>query len=345
MTEVIEKTDLVALPPKEGVLTVFTKEHGLDPYLEKIRNTSFDLLKKEGASLSTKSGRAVYASVAYKVAQMKTKLDNLGKEETARLQKIPIKINAERKRVREALESLQAEIRKPLTEWEQAESERIRKHEEGIAQLRQLGKGYESLSSATISERIAQIKTIQLGEHWQEYEATAGRIKDETLTVLNQAFENAKADEERQAELARLKFEAIAREQKEREERIAAEAKQAERKRVEDAHAAEKARLQLEAERAKRKEQEAKIAAEKAKKEAEAKAKKAAENERRRIEEEKAKAEEEARKREANKKHRQKIIGEATHALVEHANLDQETADLVITLVNAGMVPHVSISF
>ena len=344
MTEVIEQTstELAPLPSAETALQVFTVGNGLDPYINQTRE---EALKQLGdATVETAEGRKIIASVAYKVAQMKTSLDRLGKEESARQKEIPLKIDAERKRAWKTLEALQHEIRKPLTEWEVAEEERIGAHEEEIALMRSLAIGHENLSSSELAARLYQIESIKLGEHWEEYEVTAGRVKDEVLTALKQAYEKAKASEEQQIELARLKAEAAAREQKEREERIAAEAARQARKAAEDSAAAEKARLQLDAERSKRREQEAKAAAEKAKKEADEKAKRAATAERERIEAEQRKAEAEEKKREANKKHRAKIHAEISAAMVD-MGVDEASAELVITLVSTNLIPHMSIKY
>lgn len=345
MTEVIEKptTELIPLPPAETALQVFTVGNGLDPYLQQTRQAALEQLGD--ATAETPEGRKTIASVAYKVAQMKTGLDKIGKEESARQKEIPKKIDAERSRAWRILEALQHEIRQPLTEWEEAEKERISAHETNIANMRALLTGYDHQSSSELAARLYQIEAVKLGEHWQEYEVTAGRVKDEVSTALKQAYEKAKAHEEQQIELARLKAEAAAREQKEREERIAAEAARQARKDAEDKAAAEKARLQLEAERAKRKEQEAKAAAEKAKKESEEKAERAVAAERERMAKEQEKAEAEAKKREANARHRKKIIGEAAKALEETAGIDQETAELIVSLIAAGEVPHISINF
>lgn len=344
MTEVIEKptTELIPLPPAETALQLFTAGNGLDPYLKLTRKVALEQLGD--ATAETPEGRKTIASVAYKVAQTKNVLEKMGKEESARQKEIPQKIDAERRRAWEILESLQHEIRQPLTEWEEAEKERISAHETNISNMRALLIGYESQSSSELAARLYQIESIKLGDHWEEYEVTAGRVKDEVSTALKQAYEKAKAHEEQQIELAHLKAEQAAREQKEREERIAAEAARKARKDAEDKAAAEKARLQLEAERAKRKEQEAKAAAEKAKKESEEKAERAAAAERERIEAEQHKAEAEEKKREANKKHRAKIHAEISAAMVD-MGVDEASAELVTTLVSNNMIPHMTIKY
>jgi len=344
MTEVIEKTtELVPLPPAETALQIFTTGNGLDPYINHIRKEALKLVK--GATTETLEGRKTIASAAYKVAQIKNSLDKMGKEESARQKEIPKKIDAERSRAWDILESLQHEIRRPLTDWEAAEKARASAHEENIAGMRALLDYHDRLNSSELTERLTQIEAVKLGEHWEEYEVTAARIKDEVLTTLKQAYEKAKAHEEQQAELARLKAEAAAREQKEREERIAADAARKARQDADEKSAVEKAKLQLETERSKLREQEAKAAAEKAKKEADEKTARAVAAERERIAKEQEKAEAEAKKREANTRHRKKVIGEASKALEDAAGIDHETAELIVSLIAAGEVPHVSIHF
>lgn len=350
MTEtILDNTELIELPPAKNALQTYTTVGGLNPYLQQVKAEALKLV--EGADVSTDKGRKAIAGAARKVASVKIAMDKIGKDESMRQKEIPKLIDAERKRAWDILEALQKQIRQPLTEWEDTEKERIHTHEENIMNIRMLGAGCENLPSPAIAKRIKEIEAIKLGEHWQEYEITAGRVKDEVSTALKEAYEKTKAREEEQAELARLKAQAEIHAAKEREERIAAEAAHNARKQSEKEAAAKAAQLQLEAEQAKRKEQEArrreqeaKAAAKKAKKDAEEKIRKAVEAERLRVEQEKLKEEEQAKKREANLRHRKKIIGEAIHAL-EEVGIDAQTADDVINLIAAGEVPHVSIAY
>jgi flagellar motility protein MotE (MotC chaperone) len=62
--------------------------------------------------------------MAHKVARSKTYIDNAGKDLVAELKALPKQIDESRRVVRERLDALKDEVRRPLTEWE-AEQERI----------------------------------------------------------------------------------------------------------------------------------------------------------------------------------------------------------------------------
>ncbi|MEW2869587.1 hypothetical protein AB1A95_33100, partial [Pseudomonas aeruginosa] len=125
------ETQLVEVPAKETALQVYSTANGLDPFLAKIREEIDGFVP----DVTTRKGREAIASIAYKVARSKTALDNVGKELVAELKEVPKKVDAERKRMRDLLDHWQAEVRQPLTEWEQREEMRKAKHQAGIDQI------------------------------------------------------------------------------------------------------------------------------------------------------------------------------------------------------------------
>ncbi|MDU9394573.1 hypothetical protein [Pseudomonas sp. zfem002] len=244
------QTQLVEVPPRETALQVFQAVNGLDPFLQKIRNEIDTFIP----DVTTRKGREAIASIAYSVARSKKALDNVGKELVAELKEIPKKIDAERKRAWDILESWQEEVRRPLNEWQAAEDARIDKHNERLSWLKSLAEDLGELGSLHLKGLIAEAEGMQIGEHWEEFESEAAREKDKVLTALRSALAKREQYEAEQAELARLRAEAEAREKKDREERIAREA--AEKARLE---AEQKAQAEREA--VQRREQEAKAAA------------------------------------------------------------------------------------
>ena len=86
-------TQLAEVPSKETALQVYSAANGLDPFLAKIREE----IDGFTPDVTTRKGREVIASIAYKVARSKTALDNVGKELVAELKEVPKKIDAERK--------------------------------------------------------------------------------------------------------------------------------------------------------------------------------------------------------------------------------------------------------
>lgn len=118
-----EITDLVVIE-KTNALAVFTSQEQLDPLIEAIEKEARSLVP----DLSTKKGRDSIASMAHKVARSKTYIDNAGKDLVAELKALPKQIDESRRLVRERLDALKDEVRRPLTEWE-SEQERIKAEE------------------------------------------------------------------------------------------------------------------------------------------------------------------------------------------------------------------------
>ncbi len=361
-------TEVIELPPAETALEVYQKPLGLDPWLEKVRAE----VTGHVPDLTTRKGREHIASLAFKVRKSKTALDALGKKLVDDLKDVPKRIDAERKRMRDMLDALADDVRRPLTEWEEAEEARVQGHKgaiEGIAALAvNSGEGSESIRAA-----IGAVEAVEIGPQWEEFEAEAARTKDKALAGLRERLTARDAYEAEQAELARLRADAAAREQKEREERIAREAAeraqreaeskaQAEReaaiRREQEVKAAAERReleLRLAAERAERERVEAIQAAERekaeaARREAQAKAdaeerqRLAIEAERKRVADEQARVEREARAREADKAHKKSINNAALAAFVA-GGMPEDCAKAAVTLIAKGQIPAVRIIY
>lgn len=321
-----EVTDLVVIE-KSSAMAVFTNNEQLDPIIEKIEKEARSLVP----DVSTKKGRDAIASMAHKVARSKTYIDNAGKDLVAELKALPKQIDESRRIVRERLDALKDEVRRPLTEWE-AEQERIK------------------------AEEAARIKAE---EDRKKFESD-----HEIALLMNDAFDRElaekKAEEERQriAHEEELKRQAAEQAKREAEEKAAAELAAA-KKREEDAIAA-RAQAELLAKQAKeRAEQEAKDAAAKA----EAEKKAAIEAEQRKAQEEadrikrEAEAKEVARlaeekriadekaKREADVKHRKAVGTEIVNALTANTSISREQAIEVLKALMDGLVPRTQINY
>lgn len=351
-----EAKELAVVPPKETALEVYKQPNGLEPYLAQIRSEIDSFVP----NVTTRKGREAIASIAHKVARSKTALDNVGKELVAELKDVPKKIDAERKRMRDLLDAWKDEVRAPLTAWEQAEADRLAKHQQHIEQLKDTNT--EGLTAAAIGARIQDLDSTDINESWEEFEAEAHRVKAASLTTLRLALADREKYETEQAELERLRAEAAQREQKEREERIAREAAeraqreaeqraQAEReaaiRREQEAKAAAERReleLKLQAEQAERERMAAQQRAEQAERDAEARAKAAADAERKRQADEQARIEAEAKAREADKKHKAAINRAALEAFVA-GGMTEECAKQAVTLIAQRKIPNVQISY
>lgn len=352
-----ESTELVILPPKESALEVFSNPLGLDPYLQKIKGE----LDAFVPDVSTKKGRDAIASIAYKVAKGKTALDNIGKDLVAELKDVPKKIDAERKRMRDLLDLWKDEVRRPLTEWEAAEEARQTRHKAGIELIQQAAATHD-FSAETLRTTLAGIEARVIDSSWEEFEAEAHRAKAKTLETLQKAIAEREKHEAEQAELSRLRAEAAAREQKEREDRIAREAaeqaqRQAEAKaqaereaairREQEAKAAAELRemeLKLSAERAEREKTEAIQREQQAKADAERRAADAVIAEQRRVAALAAAEAAEAQRRERDKVHKASINRTALEAFVQ-GGMTEEYAKLAVTLIAKKSIPAVSIAY
>lgn len=351
-------TELATLPPKESALQVYSAPAGLDPYLAQIK-AEIDSFTPD---VSTKKGRDAIASIAHKVARSKTALDNIGKELVAELKDVPKKIDAERKRMRDLLDQWKDDVRRPLTEWEEAEQARIDRHKAGVEWFQLRAKEHHDLGAAELRAILAEVDGRVVDEALEEYEAEAHRAKARALDALTAALAAREKYEAEQAELARLREEAAAREQKEREERIAREAAEraqreseekakAEReaviRREQEAKAAAERReleLKLTAERAEREKAEALQRERQAKADAERRAAEAVAAEQRRIAQQQEAEAAEAKRRERDKTHKAAVNRAAMDAFIG-GGMTEDCARQAVTLIAKKSIPNVSITY
>ncbi|SYE15232.1 TolA protein [Klebsiella pneumoniae] len=336
-------------------------ENGLDSFLEKIRAGV-----NEVPDLSTAKGRARIASLAAQVSRSKTAVEKPGRDYLKRLKEQPKVVEAELRRFVTECDQLRDEVRRPLTEWEDAEKARTEALQQRLVDLRALADVIDTsgnyLPYADIQERILEAKSVVLDDSWQERAAEAGVAKDSTIQQLEASLVIAQKREHEAAELDRLRKEAEEKARLEREENIRREA-------AEQAKRDAEAKAQAEIDAAARRESEARAATERAEREkieaqqkAEREAKAAAEKaeqeknaaiaaERRRQEEaesarlaeQKRIAEEEAR-RAADKEHRRSINRQAIADLIE-SGLTQEMAEKALIAIASGKVSAVSIKY
>ena len=274
--------DMTALVPTQ----VFAPG-GVDAILEKleaeVRASAKDL------DISTPKGRKEVASLAYKVARSKTALDDMGKELGADFKAKAAAIDADRRTVRDRLDKLRDEVRKPLDDFEAAEAARIKAHEDGIAEF---SRGFDISARATTAEieaRLAEVQAMATG-HFQEFTKRAEAAKADAVAKLEAMLEESRRLDAERAELERLRQEAAERARQEEAARIEREKQEAAARAAEEARreAEEKARWEAE-------EAERRAAAERERIEREAREKaEAAERERQRVERERVAAEERA---------------------------------------------------
>jgi hypothetical protein len=344
----------------------------IDPLIQRIKNE----VKAKAAMLdiSTDKNRKELASLAYQVGRSKTFIDKqrltLVSDEKKRLKAI----DAEGARIWDELESLQKEVRQPLTDWEEADKSRIAQLEADIAEIEGAGTysqaNWQILSVEAMRDRINEINSPY---NWQEFTKRAEHAIRTSTDQITAAINQREKYDAEQAELAKLRAEAAeraereAKEKAEREEKERAESyaqmlvkqaeEKAERARKDEADKVERERIRIENEkrdaeaRALKAESDAKAAAEKAERDriaAEAKAKQdqeaAIQRERERVANEEKRAADALAAREADKQHRGRINREILKSL-NAAGFDDTTGKSIIELIAKGKVPHVSIQY
>ena len=194
--------------------------------------------------VSRPKDKARIITLAALVASAKVSLDDAGKTLGEEARKQIDAINADRKWMRDELDPFKIEVRKPVTDLENAEKERVAEHEAALAEISGAAvftaDNWQRLGSEAIRDRIAEIEKDE--RDWQEFFVRAEGTKAITIKSMRGVLALAEAAEEgaRIAEIQRA--EAAERAIKEREEAAALAAKQeAERKADEQARLAREA--------------------------------------------------------------------------------------------------------
>ncbi|HHA1772784.1 TPA: hypothetical protein ACOEBO_001477 [Enterobacter cloacae] len=329
-------------------------ENGLDKFLEQIREGV-----NEVPDLSTAKGRARIASLAAQVSRSKTAVEKPGRDYLKRLKEQPKVVEAELRRFVTECDQLRDEVRRPLTEWEDAEKARTEALQQRLVELRALAEVIDVagnyLPSADIQARILEAKSVVLDDSWQERAAEAGVAKDSTIQQLEASLAVAQKREHEAAELERLRKETEKKARLEREETIRREAAEKARRDAEANHRAEleaaerrEAEEKARAEVAERQRLETEQRAAREKQEAEARALREKEEavaaERRRQEEEQKRIADEEARRAADKEHRRTINRQAIADLID-SGLSQEMAEKALIAIASGKVSAVSIKY
>ncbi|HHJ4500605.1 TPA: hypothetical protein ACQJXC_001949 [Raoultella ornithinolytica] len=317
---------LVTLPAAADLEEAFISDEYIDRLITDIRQKATSVV----GDVNTVKGRGVYISMASTVRRTKTVIDDAGKALVAEMKKRPALVDASRKKVRDALDELAVDIRRPATEWEEAK---------------------------------ARVEAEELAK--KEAEALAARldVDHEMALLMNDAFDREQAEKKAEAERQRIaREEEIKRQAEEKAKREAAEQAQREI----DAAASREREALLAKERAEREKKEAAEKAEReriaAEQKAEADKQAAIDAERRKAQEEadrirreteakeaallaeqKRIAEEEAR-RAADVEHRRSINATAVQALIDQGIPEYWAKSCVVTIAR-GKVPATTIKY
>jgi len=343
----------IALPEtQEAKLELFSKAGGLDKYLDAVK------AQTEGVvfDVTTAKGRKELASAASKVARSKTAVDGCRKELVAELKKLPKLIDAEGKRFRDEMDKHKEELRRPLTEWENAEKERA----EAVEALRvslhdclsitftaepvDIQLALDNATDADIScanekeiDALIDMQSKAVEHLTAALEMAEERERQAAAKAEQERIERERQQAERDAEIKRQAEENARREAAEREEQLKREAEEAEQRRIkaeqdaaEAAERAEKARVEAEA---------------KAKRDAEEAAERARIDEQQRIESERQAKEAADRKRAEDREHARGINNAIAEQLVKEAGITEEQAKAVVRAIASNVIDHVTINY
>ena len=331
---------------------------GLQQFIDLVKGE----VEGEVPDLKTRKGRERIASLAAKVSKSKTAVEKPGRDYLRRLKEMPKVVEAELREFVTKMDALRDETRRPLTEWEAAEDARIDRHNDRLNWLKTLTDDLGELSSLHIKGLISEAEGMQLGAHWEEFEAEAANSKDKVLSTLRAALQKREQFEAEQAELARLRREADERAEADRIRLAQEQAVEAERQRMAQEQQAERdaaARREQELidqaaaqQRAIEQAEANRIAAEQraaqerqdAARLAEESAERARQEERRRADAAAAEILRQQEARERDKNHRASINRAALEAFVA-GGMTEECAKQAITLIAQRKIPNIAISY
>lgn len=348
----------VAQAPARGEL--FVHPNPSEVLLDAAKFDAFyQTIVKETSALvpdtTTQKGRDAIKKVAFKIVKTRTFLDEFGKKlNEDRRKEIGI-VDAARRTMRDRLETLKEDVRKPLSDWEEAEEERAQTINDTMAHFRGIAAEVAANKGTVVAFQSA-IEAVQQEKIdpaiFGEETIFAENARTIALADLNKGLDAAKQAEADRAELERLRSEAEARRQAD-----------AERDRLEASRIAEERRIAMEAADANRREAEAVRAAEVAAKrkadEALAEMERAhqaelakTEAERQRLEDaERARLAEEGRiaseaeTRKADEAIRNRAMLKAMNAIKDFGGIGADRAKKIVLAIAAGEIPHVRIEF
>lgn len=370
------KTQLVVIEPTTAA-ALFTEGDGIDAMLADIRKQASSLVP----DITTAKGRKEIASVAHAVAKTKTYIEGFGKELADKYKDIPKRIDANRKKFRDALDVLKDEVRAPLTRYEEAETARVTALQDRLARLNELGAAASiEIAADSLQAMLLEVEQTELDDSWQELLPQATVTKELAAKRLGETLATRLKYEAEQAELEELRKKQAEQERIDRERRIAEQA--AEQARLQEEHrqrlereaaqhreleaqrqaqaaqqAAEQARLNAEASELARQQAEARRIAEAeqaeqrrlqaeadARRQAEEAAAHATEQERQRIAQEQARKQWEEEQRAADVEHRRTINNSILMDLID-LGIEEGKAINLIKHIASNKIEHLTINY
>ena len=195
MNEIQEAEETIT-PPSDNLLVATDTISAVEIYSDRLSlGMVIDDIRSKAlaveSDVSTAKGRNLIAGIAYKVTRSKTYLDGLGKGLVAEMKRKVAAVDAERKYVRDSLDELRDQIRKPLDEWEEVDQVRKDEHHVHLNALDLIGPSVFD-TPADIEEKIIKLTTI-MDREWEEFGKLAASKSATILKSLEFAKEGAEA--------------------------------------------------------------------------------------------------------------------------------------------------------
>jgi hypothetical protein len=331
---------------QESALVAFAEPNGLDPFIDAVRK----IVNEFEHDLTTGAGRKKTASLAAKVSSFKVSMDDMGKSLTEDWKNKSKVVDQARKKMRDELDALRDEARRPLTEWEDREKARVATIRAKIDDLRNYAVGFETVED--LERRLTALEVAtEIDDSFDEFKLEAIETRCASIDLLKSNLAKAKLAEAQRLELERLRAESESRAKADREEALRKEGELRAQREAEAKLRAEQERMEAQKlfaiKEAERKELEARRLAEsnaKALREAEERARLAEETAKKNaIAAQKKLADDEA-KRKADMEHSRNLKTQAKVALIEQG-LEEKQAIKIILAICEGKIPNISMRF
>lgn len=313
---------------------VITENKAIECFNKNTLDTVLEDIKKKALNFvgdpSTPKGRAAIISKAAEVTKVKTTIEKIGKSLNEERKRLTDAVNADRNKAKTFLEDLKIKVRKPVTDWEEAEEKRL-EAERLQAEIELDWDDAISMNDLFDREKAIAEKEAKMKAEEEERQRKIDEENAEKERIANQERiereAKEKAEKEAAAKIEKAKQDAINAEN----ERLALIEK-AKQDKIDAENAAIEAKKQAEIEKQQ--------AIEKAKRDAEEAEKKRAFDAKIKAEKEKAIADRKA----ANLNHQRKVNREIL-ADLEQVGIDEELGKLLITLIVKKKVRNVQINY
>lgn len=194
---------------EDEALVAFQTGDGLDAIVQRAKNAVLDFEH----DMSTETGRKRTASLAYRIARLKTSLDDMGKGLVADWKTKVKLVDGNRRTMRKELDLLKSKARQPLDDWEQQEKLRVENIQTTIRAIHDLAVFTDRASLEELEERLETARAQSFDDVYDEFEQQARQTCAHVIENLEIMIQG----EKNRIELDKLRKEKEERERQEEE--------------------------------------------------------------------------------------------------------------------------------